>query len=138
MRFDDVVGTGEALNLDMLRLTVDEPASKSRTTNLASTLAVGAEYRFAANKVGVGALFSNRFAKPKNESELTFSVNYHPSSLLDFAVSYSPLMCDGKSFGVAMKLGPLFIGTDYMFLNSNKTKCCNALVGLSIPLGKKS
>lgn len=138
MRFVDVVGAGEALNLDMLRLTIDEQESKSRTTNLASTLAIGAEYRFAADKLGVGALFSNRFAKPKNESELTLSVNYHASSLLDFAVSYSPLMCDGKSFGVAMKLGPLFIGTDYMFMNSNKTKCCNALVGLSIPLGKKS
>lgn len=135
-RFADVVGGSNVLNWDMLRLTPDRSDLKSRNTTLASTMALGAEYRLANDKVSLGALFTNRFAKPENDSELTFSVGVHPSTLLDFAVSYSPIACGGSSFGVAMKLGPLFIGTDYMYLG-NDTKCCNALVGLSIPLGKQ-
>ncbi len=133
-RFIGVVGSGEVLNWDMVRLTPDEHASKSRTTSLASTLAVGAECRLVDNKLSLGALYTNRFTKPDNESEVTLSVGVHPGDMLDFAVSYSPVMSGGSSFGLAMKLGPLFIGTDYMYLG-NKTKCCNALVGLSIPLG---
>lgn len=133
-RFIGVVGSGKALNWDMVRLTPDAAAAKSRTTMLASTLAVGGEYRLLDDKLSLGALFTNRFARPDNQAEVTLSVAAHPSTLLDFAVSYSPIMCGGASFGVAMKLGPLFLGTDYMYFGNN-TKCCNAQVGLSIPLG---
>ena len=133
-RFRDVIGSGKALNLDMIRLVPDKTDLKSRNTMLASTLALGAEYRLVNDKLSLGALFTNRFNKPDNDTELTFSVGVHPSTLLDFAVSYSPIMCGGNSFGLAMKLGPLFVGTDYMFMGKN-TKCCNVLVGLSIPLG---
>ena len=135
-QFAEVVGGSKVLNWSMLRLVPDKTEIKSRSTTLASTMALGAEYRLANDKLSLGALFTNRFSKPDNASELTFSVGVHPSSLLDFAVSYSPIMCGGNSFGVAMKLGPLFIGTDYMYLGKN-TKCCNALFGLSIPLGKR-
>lgn len=133
--FAHVVTSGKALNLDMLRLERDEQTVKSRRTSLASTLALGGEYKVANDKLRLGVLYTNRFAKPRNESEFTMSVNYHPSSLVDLAVSYSPVMCDGKSFGVAVKVGPLFVGSDYVFLDKN-TRCCNALVGLSIPLGE--
>lgn len=132
--FAQVVGGSQVLNWDVIRLVPDRTELKSRSTTLASSMAIGAEYRLARDKVSLGALFTNRFSKPMNESELTFSVGVHPSSLLDFAFSYSPIMCGGNSIGLAMKLGPLFVGTDYMFLSKN-TKCCNALVGLSIPLG---
>ena len=135
-RFRDVIGSGKALNLDMIRLVPDKTDLKSRNTMLASTLALGAEYRLVNDKLSLGALFTNRFNKPDNDTELTFSVGVHPSTLLDFAVSYSPIMCGGNSFGLAMKLGPLFVGTDYMFMGKN-TKCCNVLVGLSIPLGSQ-
>lgn len=134
--FANVAGSGKTLNLDLLRLEKDESAHKSRKTNLASTMAVGGEYKVLRDKLSLGVLFTNRFTKPKNESEITLSANYHPSSLIDVAVSYSPVMCSGKAFGVAVKLGPLFVGTDYVYLDKN-TKCCNTLVGLSIPLGKK-
>lgn len=137
VRFSDVVATGELLNLDMLRLNIDEQAAKSRTTNLTSTLALGAEYRLVNDQLHFGLLYTNRFVKSNNQSELTMAVNYHPHSLLDFALSYSPIMCGGKSFGLAMKLGPLFIGTDYMYLGKD-TKCFNALAGISIPLGGRS
>lgn len=135
-RFAQVVGGSKALNWDMLRLTPDRTAVKSRSTSLSPMLAVGAEYRLANDKLSLGALFTNRFSKLQNASELTFSVGVHPRSLLDFAVSYSPIMCGGSTFGLAMKLGPLFIGTDYMCLSKN-AKCINTLVGLSIPLGHR-
>ena len=136
LRFADVVATGKALNLDMMRLYIDEQGAKSRTTSLTSTLALGGQVRLLENRMHLGALYTNRFSKPGNQNELTLSFNYHPQSLLDFTVSYSPIMCGGQSFGVAMKLGPLFIGTDYMFLGKD-TKCCNALVGISVPLGAR-
>lgn len=137
MRFSDVIGVGDVLNMDMVRLTVNNDDAKSRTTNLASTLTVGGEYKLMNNQLKLGALFTNRFAKIENDSELTFSVGYRPRKMLDFTLSYSPIMCGGQSFGLAMKLGPLFVGTDYFYLG-NKTKCCNAMVGLSIPLLRSS
>lgn len=138
LRFADVVSTGEVLNLDMMRLHIDQQKSKSRTTKLSSVLALGAQYRLVNNKLGLGLLFTQRFAQLiGNGSELTMAVNYHPRSLVDLAVSYSPIRCGGSSFGLALKLGPLMLGTDYMYLGKG-TKCCNALVGLSIPLGKRS
>lgn len=134
--FAEVTRSGKVLNLDMLRLELDESVSKSRSTSLASTLAVGGEYRLMDNKLSLGVLYTNRFSKPKNESEITLSANLHPSSQVDLSVSYSPVLCNGKAFGVAVKVGPLFIGSDYVFMGKNN-KCCNAMAGISIPLGKK-
>jgi hypothetical protein len=56
--------------------------------------------------------------------------------LVDLALSYSPIMCGGKSLGIAVKAGPLFIGTDYLYMGNN-SRCLNAQVGLSIPLGQR-
>lgn len=135
-RFSDVVGTGKALNLDMMRLYIDNNGTKARTTSLTPSMVLGADYAFAGDKLSIGMLYTNYFASIANESELTFSVNYNPSNFVNLSASYSPLLCGGKSFGFAMKFGPLFIGTDYMYLGKD-TKCCNALFGLSIPLSRR-
>lgn len=42
----------------------------------------------------------------------------------------------GETFGFAFKVGPLMLGTDYMFFGNN-SKHVNAFIGLSIPLGKR-
>ena len=126
----------EALNPDMMRLTLDDAARKSRRTSLASTLVLGADYAFAGDKLSVGALFTNHFAHIRNEAEVTLSFNYRPSSLVNLSASYSPIISGGQSVGVALKLGPIFIGTDYLYMGK-KGKCSNALVGISIPLGEK-
>ena len=42
----------------------------------------------------------------------------------------------GETFGIAFKIGPLMLGTDYMYFGNN-SKHVNAFIGLSIPLGKK-
>ena len=133
-RFSGLIGSGESINLHLLRLVPDEE-QRSRTTTLASTLAVGCQYSILKEKLSLGVLFTDRFSHLSEGAELTFSVNYHPRNMLDFSLSYSPMRCGGSSLGLAMKLGPLFVGTDYMYFGS-KTKCCNALVGLSIPLGR--
>ena len=134
-RFLGIIGSDEPINLHLLRLTIDDQ-QRSRTTRLASTMTVGGKYRTRNDKLGFGALYSCHYVKTGAMSELTFGLDYRPFRLLDFAVTYSPIMCGGQSIGAALKFGPLFIGSDYIYMGKN-IKSCNALIGLSIPLGKR-
>ena len=134
--FVDLVSSGEILNFDLLQLRADEGAAKSRSTGLTSTLAIGAEYRLPLKWLTVGALYTSRFAQPKTLNELTFSGNIQPNNNLGLSLSYSVIQGAGKTFGAALKLGPLFIGTDYMFLGKS-CKNVNAFVGLSIAMNKQ-
>lgn len=134
--FTDMISNGEVLNYDLLQMKVHETAEESKSTGINTSVVLGAEYAFLNNWLSVGALYTARFTQPKTLNELTFSANMRPSNALNFAVSYSVIQTAGKSFGVAAKLGPVFIGTDYMFLGKN-TKNVNAYIGISIPLGGK-
>lgn len=134
--FVDKVSSGEILNYDMLQMELQEGAEKSRTTSLTSTVVLGAEYALLGDWFVVGALYTGRFSKPKTLNELTFSANIRPKNFFNVAMSYSVLQGAGKTFGAAVKLGPLFVGTDYMFFGKN-TKNVNAYIGFSIPLNKQ-
>lgn len=129
----DRVTNGDVLDQDMLQLEVSD-AKESRKSRLASTLVLGAEYGFFNNKLAVGVLSTTRFVQPDALTELTFSANYRPKSWFNVALSYSAIQSAGKSFGLGLKLGPLFVGTDYMFLGKNSNSV-NGFVGVSIPLG---
>lgn len=129
----NLVTQGDVLNYDMLQLEVSD-AQESRKSRLASTVVVGAEYGLFNNKLAVGVLSTTRFVQPETLTELTFSANYRPKSWFNVAVSYSAIQSAGKSFGLGLKLGPLFVGTDYMFLGKNSNSV-NGFVGVSIPLG---
>ena len=129
----DRVTNGDVLDYDMLQLEVSD-AKESRKSRLASTLVLGAEYGFFNNKLAVGVLSTTRFVQPVALTELTFSANYRPKSWFNVALSYSAIQSAGKSFGLGLKLGPLFVGTDYMFLGKNSNSV-NGFVGVSIPLG---
>ena len=129
----DRVTNGDVLDYDMLQLEVSD-AKESRKSRLASTLVLGAEYGFFNNKLAVGVLSTTRFVQPDALTELTFSANYRPKSWFNVALSYSAIQSAGKSFGLGLKLGPLFVGTDYMFLGKNSNSL-NGFVGVSIPLG---
>lgn len=129
------VESGDVLNYEMLQLQKEDVA-KSRTTSLHSTMVFGAEYSLLNNWLSVGALSTTRFTKPKTQTELTLSANIRPKSWFNAAISYSMIQSAGKSFGLALKLGPLFVGTDYMFFGSN-TKTVNGFLGISIPLNKR-
>ena len=129
----DRVTNGDVLDYDMLQLEVSD-AKESRKSRLASTLVLGAEYGFFNNKLAVGVLSTTRFVQPEALTELTFSANYRPKSWFNVALSYSAIQSAGKSFGLGLKLGPLFVGTDYMFLGKNSNSV-NGFVGVSIPLG---
>ena len=132
----DRVTNGDVLDYDMLQLEVSD-AKESRKSRLASTLVLGAEYGFFNNKLAVGVLSTTRFVQPDALTELTFSANYRPKSWFNVALSYSAIQSAGKSFGLGLKLGPLFVGTDYMFLGKNSNSV-NGFVGVSIPLGGRS
>ena len=129
----DRVTNGDVLDYDMLQLEVSD-AKESRKSRLASTLVLGAEYGFFNNKLAVGVLSTTRFVQPDALTELTFSANYRPKSWFNVALSYSVIQSAGKSFGLGLKLGPVFVGTDYMFLGKNSNSV-NGFVGVSIPLG---
>lgn len=129
----DRVTNGDVLDYGMLQLEVSD-AKESRKSRLASTLVLGAEYGFFNNKLAVGVLSTTRFVQPDALTELTFSANYRPKSWFNVALSYSAIQSAGKSFGLGLKLGPLFVGTDYMFLGKNSNSV-NGFVGVSIPLG---
>ena len=129
----DRVTNGDVLDYDMLQLEVSD-AKESRKSRLASILVLGAEYGFFNNKLAVGVLSTTRFVQPDALTELTFSANYRPKRWFNVALSYSAIQSAGKSFGLGLKLGPLFVGTDYMFLGKNSNSV-NGFVGVSIPLG---
>ena len=129
----DRVTNGDVLDYVMLQLEVSD-AKESRKSRLASILVLGAEYGFFNNKLAVGVLSTTRFVQPDALTELTFSANYRPKSWFNVALSYSAIQSAGKSFGLGLKLGPLFVGTDYMFLGKNSNSV-NGFVGVSIPLG---
>ena len=133
MRFFSIIGRDEPINLHLLRLT---PTGEhfSHTTSLAASFSLGGQYRSIDKRFGFGALYSCHAAKSKTLSEFTIGADFRPVALFDVAVSYSPILCGGQAFGVAMKLGPLFVGTDYLYLGS-KAKSVNALIGLSFPIG---
>lgn len=128
--------SSDFLNLERFNLTQDEEAAASYKTRLSSTVLVAGEYTFFNNKLGVGAMYSARFVEPKTLNELTLSLAYRPKNWFNIAASYSPVQANGKSFGVALKLGPLFVGTDYMYLGGNSNSV-NGFIGISFPLGKK-
>ncbi len=123
----------EVLDFDLFGLQKKE--NGSRTTSLSPTLVLGGEYGFLNDKLGVGLLSTTRFGQLKTYSELTLSANYRPNTLINATLSYSMLK-GGKTFGFAIKAGPLMLATDYLFLGNN-SKHVNAHIGLSIPLGRK-
>ena len=121
--------------LDFELYGLQKKENKSRTTSLSPTMVLGGEYGFLNNKLGVGLLSTTRFGQLKTYSELTLSANYRPNTLINATLSYSMLQ-GGETFGFAFKVGPLMLGTDYMFFGNN-SKHVNAFIGLSIPLGKR-
>ena len=121
--------------LDFNLFGLKKKENKSRTTSLSPTMVIGGEYGLLNNKLGLGLLSTTRFGQLKTYSELTFSANYRPNTLINTTLSYSMLQ-GGETFGIAFKIGPLMLGTDYMYFGNN-SKHVNAFIGLSIPLGKK-
>lgn len=133
--YEQYIG-GDILSLDRFAFEKDEHADYKTSTKLSTTVLLAAEYGLLNNKLSVGAVYSSRFVQPKTQTELTFLVTLRPSNAFNAAISYSPILSGGKSFGLALKLGPIFAGTDYMYFGDN-SKTVNAFIGLSIPLGGK-
>ena len=132
--FLDRVDGGEVIDFDMFGLQKGN-VQKKRSTRLPTTLTVGAEYGFWKNRFSVGALSTTRWGMYRTLSELTLSANFRPARAIGLSASYSMLQSAGKTFGAAVKLGPLTIGTDYLFLGKN-TRSVNVFMGISMGLGK--
>ena len=133
--YEQYIG-GDLLSLDRFDFKKKGNADYKTSTKLSTTILLAAEYGLLNNKLSVGAVYSSRFVQPKTQTELTFLATYRPSNAFNAAISYSPILSGGKSFGLALKLGPIFAGTDYMYFGGN-SKTINGFVGLSLPLGGK-
>ena len=133
--YEQYIG-GDFLSLDRFAFEKDENADYKSSTKLSTTILLAAEYGLLNNKLSVGAVYSSRFVQPKTQTELTFLATLRPSNAFNAAISYSPILSGGKSFGLALKLGPIFAGTDYMYFGGN-SKTINGFIGLSLPLGGK-
>ena len=134
-QFMDRVDGGEVIDFDMFGLHKGN-VQKKRSTRLPTTLAVGAEYAFWKNRFSVGGLYTSRWGMNRTLSEVTLSANFRPTTKIGLSASYSMLQSAGKTFGAAIKLGPLTLGTDYLFLGKN-TRSVNVFLGLSRTIGKK-
>ena len=102
-------------------------------------MVLGGEYKLLNDKLSLGLLSTTRFLQPSTVTELTLSSGYQVSKMLGFSLTYSMIQSGGTGLGLGMKLGPLVVATDYLYFG-NSTRCVNALLGISIPLGgrKKS
>ena len=137
IEFRDMMASGELFNFDMLQ--VKQEKGTARTTGLYTTMVFGGEYKLLNDKLSLGLLSTTRFLQPSTVTELTLSSGYQVSKMLGFSLTYSMIQSGGTGFGLGMKLGPLVVATDYLYFG-NSTRCVNALLGISIPLGgrKKS
>lgn len=134
--YDRYIG-GDFLSFERFDFEEGSPEKVKTKTRLYSTLLLAGEYGLLNNKLSVGAMYAARFAEPKTLNELTFLATFRPKNWLNAAISYSPIQASGKSIGLAVKLGPLFVGTDYMFFGGN-SKSVNGFLGISFPLGGKA
>lgn len=133
---DYISSNTDIFDLDLIQF--QEGEAKSRKTTLRSTLNLGAEITLLNNKLGFGVLSSTQFTLPKSYSELTVSANYRPRNWFGATLSYSFLHSEFKTVGIGLKLGPIFIGSDYLMTKApGDANRANAYIGCSIPLGKK-
>ena len=121
--------------LDFETFALKDGVKKARKTQLAPTVTAGGELGFFNDKLGLGILSVTSFGEYKKYSELMAVATFRPTTLFNVSASYSVL--EGTdTFGLALKLGPVMVGTDYMFLSEN-AKQVNGYLGLSIPLARK-
>ncbi len=133
-------------DLEDLTKFYDEGKS-SRTTMLATTVNLGAEYILPFyDKLSVGLLSTTRINKPYTWTKAMLAANVRPLHWLDASVNYS-YSTFGSSLGWILNLHPkgftFFVGSDYMFtkvnpqflpVNDLNTNIC---LGFNITFGQK-
>lgn len=117
---------------DMVNFHRDE-ATDSRTTALAATLHLGAEYTMPFYKgLTGGFLFTHRFNGPFSWTEGRFSANVKPAKFFDATLSYGASTY-GSSLGWMINFHPrgfnFFLGTDHQFFK---------ITPQFVPVGKAS
>lgn len=125
----------------------DKGNTSGRTTALAATMNIGAEYTLPYyKKLRFGFLSSTHFNKPFTWSEGRISANVAPVDWFDASVNYA-ISSFGSSLGWVLNFHPngfnFFIGTDHMITkvtpqfvpvgNANANVC----IGFNITWGKK-
>lgn len=130
---------------DFIKLYEEAPGG--RTTKLAATMNIGAEYALPwYNKLRFGLLSSTHFNRPFTWSEARLSANIAPTKGIELSVNYA-ISSFGSSFGYVINFHPkgfnFFIGMDHLttrfspqFIPVNKLNV-NLCTGFNITWGKK-
>lgn len=135
IEFSERLADGKVLDVAMLNI-IKRKEKKARTTSLYTSLVLGGEYKLLDDKLTLGLLSTTRFAQPNTIAELTLGTAYKLTPMISFSLSYSMIQSRGAGLGLGVQLGPIVIATDYLYFGNN-TRCLNAMVGMSIPLGTR-
>lgn len=136
------------LKENLMNLLHFEPtAPKGRTTMLAASFNLAAEYSVLQDKIGFGVLYTGAITPARYEQEITLSANFRPVYWFSAALSYSFLYSDFNTFGFALNFSPswinFYLGSDYMVTRFSKQfipiaqTAANFYFGMSVPLSKK-
>lgn len=120
----------------------------SRTTAMAATLSLGAEYRMPFyDRLTAGFLFTQRFAGCFSWTEGRFSANFKPTRWFGLTANYAASTF-GSSFGWMLNFHPsgytFFIGSDHQTFNVTPQglpvgkALMQINLGMSITFGKKA
>jgi len=118
----------------------------NRTTMLATTINVGAEYNFPLyDKLSVGVLSTTRVNKPYTWTQAMVATNIRPLRWLDASVNYS-YSTFGPNWGWMLSLHPkgftFFVGSDRMITNvtpqylPTSNMNANICLGFNVTFGK--
>lgn len=128
----DNLGDVDLLDFEMFGLR--NGVNAKVTSKLHTTAVLGAEYSVLNDKIGFGVLATATCNESEFNPKLTGILSLRPWGSVSASVSYTTLG-GTNSIGAALKLGSLFVGTDYITCKGNQR--ANCYLGVTIPLGKK-
>lgn len=135
--------TGDVSDIDDI-LSIDQVEAESRTASLRSTLNVGAEYRFAEDRMAAALLYTVKSRYGFTKHETTAAISIRPTSWFTANASYAFV---AGQMGAAINLHPswinLFVGADYIPFTVTpqylplESSNINFYAGIAIPLSKR-
>jgi hypothetical protein len=138
----------DAMTEQLKKITdLKEQAQQGKTTSLHTNMNIGVEYEVMP-QLTVGFLSSTRFSGINTISEFTLGGSYRPCDWFEAGLSYSFVYNKFNTIGLALHFAPkkglnFFLSSDYFLPHVNsyfipiKAKGMNAMLGVSIPLGRR-
>lgn len=132
---------------EMVELCPDGEEAVKKSTGLAATMYLGAEYEMPFYKpLSVGVLYSNRFGDATKWYDLRGFVTVSPTKWFEASVNYG-VTSYGSSLGWMLNFHPagfsMFLGSDFMITKvtpqfvPTTNMNANFTIGITIPFGRR-